>query len=71
MLCSGLLSWFALVPAANPRRVLREAGPSLGGRLLQLGAGLHPNAETDLQCQPSLLLPVHYGGHSSLRPLFR
>lgn len=51
---------------AHAGGVLREVGQGPRGRLLLPGAGLRSDAEADLQCQPSLLLPVRNCRHCAL-----
>lgn len=51
---------------ADARGLLCEVSQGPRGRLLLPGAGIRADAEADIQCQPSLLLPVHNFRHCAL-----
>lgn len=56
---------------ADARGLLCAVSQGPRGRLLLPGAGIRPDAEADIQRQPSLLLPVHNFRHRALRPVVR
>lgn len=51
--------------------LLCAVSPGPRGRLLLSGARIRSDTEADIQCQPSLLLPVHHLRHRTVRLVVR